>query len=201
MRPTSHFIGISLDASKFVDLFVALQKYCSEHDLFQAVELQNPLSTHITLHYLPTTLLNNEQVQIIQDTAEQILPTVTHLQIGYFGEPANERICYLACAPDQSLDNAHQFFATRYPHDDVPDNQLTFVPHISLFRISNPQTYAAHRRAIDKLVTLEISQITTCDLVTGIHLYQVSSRFHPEIQLVTSAWSTMTTGYDHDLTI
>jgi 2'-5' RNA ligase len=186
MQTTSHFIGISLDSSKFTDLFVDLQKYFRSHDLEGAIEFQNILSLHITLYYLESSLAENEKVQLSQDASEISSDgalSISGLKGSYFGEPGKERVCYIGCAENEKFKEINQFFAKKYRYSQIPENQLAFVPHISLFRIHNPDAYAPHKLAVDALISKATQAIDHDSLIKGVRLFQVSSLFHPEVQI------------------
>lgn len=67
MQTTSHFIGVTVGSTQFADLFVALQTYCTDHQICGAVEFQNVLSLHIALYYLGQTLSVAQKAQIAAD--------------------------------------------------------------------------------------------------------------------------------------
>lgn len=186
MQTTSHFIGISLDSSKFTDLFVDLQEYFKSHDLEGAIELQNILSLHITLYYLESSLAAEEKTQLLQDASD--IPSdgvlsISGLKGSYFGEPGKERVCYIGCAENGKFKEINQFFAKKYRYSQIPENQLAFVPHISLFRIYNLHAYAPHKAAINALIGKAVQTMDQESLMQGVHLFQVSSLFHPEVQV------------------
>lgn len=186
MQTTSHFIGISLDSITFTDLFVDLQKYFRSHNLEGAIEFQNILSLHITLYYLESSLAEDKKAQLLQDASDLSSDgalSISGLKGSYFGEPEKERVCYIGCAENEQFKEMNQFFAKKYGYSQIPENQLTFVPHISLFRIHNPDAYAPHKAEVDVLISKAIQTIDQDSLLQGVHLYQVSSLFRPEIQI------------------
>ena len=187
MQTTSHFIGVSLNSKYFVDTFIALQQYFKEHDLEKAVELQNVLSLHITLYYLGKKLTGSEKEQLRADivslwTIKKFV--LAGLKADYFGEPGKERVCYVGCTENEVLKDTNKFFAEKYKFDQIPENRLSFVSHISLFRITDSEAFASHMTAVDDIINANIESIETDELVTGLHLFQVSSLFHPEIQII-----------------
>jgi len=186
MQTTSHFIGLKLNSSKFVDLFVELQKYLDEHELEDSIVLQNILSLHITLYYLDSHLDKYERLRLLQDIAKVSsngLPTIAKLEVGYFGESTKERVCYLGCRPNDTATVLNEFFTKQYQYSHIPENQLAFVPHISLFRIKDPMAYAEHKTKIDSLIGEAITTIDYDNLVENLHLFQVNSLYNPEIQI------------------
>lgn len=186
MQTTSHFIGISLDSSKFTDLFVDLQKYFRSHDLEGAIEFQNILSLHITLYYLESSLADDVKTQLLQDASDISSAgtlSISELKGSYFGEPGKERVCYIGCAENQKLKEINQFFTKKYGYTHIPENQLAFVPHISIFRINNPDAYTPHKAKIDELISRGVQAIDQNSLIQGVRLFQVSSLFCPEVQI------------------
>lgn len=186
MKTTSHFVGMSLDSSRFVDLFVELQQYFKSYDLEKAVEFQNILSTHITLFYLESFVNKEEKARILQDIADlssKEMPAITQLHRAYFGEPDKERVCYLGCPQNVRLEQINNFFAKKYNYSQVPENQLAFIAHISIFRINDPEAYVPHKADIDMLVDKAVEAIDYNGLVKDLQLFQVNSLFHPEIQI------------------
>jgi 2'-5' RNA ligase len=186
MQTTSHFIGIALDSSHFTDLFVDLQKYFRSQDLEGAIEFQNILSLHITLYYLEASIEEEEKAQILKDISDMSSGkalSISGLRGSYFGEPGKERVCYLSCAPNKKFEELNQLFAKKYDRSQIPENQLTFVPHVSLFRINNPDAYAPHKEEVDKLISKTIQTIGQDSFSQGVYLFRVSSLFHPEIQI------------------
>lgn len=186
MQTTSHFIGISLDSSRFIDLFVDLQKYFRSHNLEDTIEFQNILSLHITLYYLESSLAEDERTQLLQDASDISSDGalgISGLKGSYFGEPGKERVCYLGCAENEKFKEMNQFFAEKYGYSQISENQLAFVPHISLFRIHKPEAYALHKAEIDTLISKAVQAIDHDSLIKGVRLFQVSSLFHPEVQI------------------
>lgn len=186
MQTTSHFTGISLDGKYFANIFIALQQYFKEHGLEKVVEFQNVLSLHITLYYLDKGLTESEKEQLQADmvslrTSKKF--ALTGLRASYFGEPGEERVCYIGSTENEVLSDTNKYFAEKYKFDHIPENRLSFVPHISLFRITNSEAFVSHKNAVDEIINANIESIETDEFVTGLHLFQVSSLFRPEIQL------------------
>jgi 2'-5' RNA ligase len=167
-------------------LLVDLQGYFRSHNLEPTVELQNILSLHITLYYLGASVTDVEKTRILKDIADvssrQNL-ALSGLSTGYFGDPGAERVCYLGCPQNDELDEINRFFAEKYNYSKIPENLLKFVPHVSLFRISDPKLYAPHKAEVDALISKNIRTIDYGSLVEGIHLFEVNSLFHPEVQI------------------
>jgi 2'-5' RNA ligase len=186
MKTTSHFVGAAIDCRRFADLFVELQNYFESHDLTSDIEFQNVLSLHITIYYLDSTLSTGEMNEILSDTTNinnEGNVNISKLQVRYFGETNKERVCYLGCPKNQQLIEMNDFFTHKYKQSQIAENQLAFVPHISLFRIKNPERYNPHKAKIDTLISRSIETLEYESLISNLHLYQVSSLFHPEIQI------------------
>ena len=123
IRTTSHFVGALLDSSRFADLFVELQEYSTEHDLQDALELQNVLSLHLTLHYLTSSISKKEKAQILEDIAELFSNdklNISQLNGAYFGEPGKEWVCYLSSAKNVQFEAINQFFAKNMTSHKFP---------------------------------------------------------------------------------
>lgn len=190
MQTTSHFVGLKLDSSKFVDLFIRLQKYINEHELQDSIVLQNILSLHITLYYLDSHLDEYERLRLLQDIAKissNGLPDISKLKIDYFGEPDKERVCYLGCESNDTLTTINEYFTKQYQYSQIPENKLAFVPHVSLFRIQDSTAYSPHKIEVDKLINKTIIALGYSSLVEGLHLFQVNSIYRPEIQIPVQA--------------
>ena len=186
MRTTSHFVGASLDSSRFTDLFVKLQEYSTKHDLQDALKLQNVLSLHLTLYYLASSISKKEKAQILEDIADLSSNDklkISQLNGAYFGEPGKEQICYLSTAKNVKFEEINQFFAKKYDHSQIPENQLAFVAHISLFRIIDPVAFTAHKVEVDTIISKVVATVDCDNLAEGLHLFQVNSLYHPEIQI------------------
>lgn len=186
MRATSHFVGLSLDSSRFVELFVDLQRYFKAHGLEGALELQNILSLHISLYYLESSISKKDQMQIMQDITQLSLDGavgVAQMEAAHFGEPGKERICYLSCPVDVRLKEINQFFVKKYNYAQVPENQQAFVPHVSLFRINDPIAYTPHKKEINELINGATASIHYDGLIECLYLFQANSLFHPEVQI------------------
>lgn len=186
MQTTSHFIGISLNSSFFVGMFIELQKYFKEHGLETAVEFQNILSLHVTLYYLDKDIASSDKQQLLADIVSLSASNdfaLSGLRAGYFGEPGKERVCYIGCDDNPTLKETHAFFAEKYAYNHIAENQLPFVAHISLFRIADPGVFAPHRAAVDEIINTHTKSVDAPSLVTGLRLFRVNSTFHPEIQI------------------
>lgn len=188
MNITSHFIGLSFYCTQFVDLFVHLQKYFDTNGLENAIEFQNILSLHITLYYLGNTVTREnesaiaKEVSIISSKYKDI--TILPLKSSYFTNNTKNLLCYLSCSQKETLEEINRFFAGKYNFVKASENQYPYIPHITLFKILNSDVYTLHKAKIDEIINHETSLIDSEHLIKGIHLFQVNSNFHPEIQLL-----------------
>ena len=186
MRTTSHFVGIAVDSAQFADLFVELQKYFIGHDISHAIELQNILSLHVTLYYLPAILHQTGKTEILKDLFELSSSkefTISSLQGKYFGEPGKGRVGYIGCESNETFNTINLFFAEKYKHTGISENALAFVPHISLFRILDSEAFAPHKAEVDVIIDASIPSINVDTVLGGLRLFQVNSDFRPEIQI------------------
>lgn len=186
MKTTSHFIGVSLKSSQLADLFVAIDAYSRENKLTESILLQNVNSTHITFHYLPADVPKQEEGSILEEVrrSQNGMPSfVGGLTVDYFGGDATEKVCFIRCKEDSWMEETHMLLARNYPHEEVPENSLTFVPHITLFRIQDISKYAPHKDSIDSMVSDHIKNIGEKIDTKGLRLYRVNSGYQPEIQI------------------
>src|SRR5579883_1354918 len=107
MGITSHFIGIRLDNSVFIDLFIALQAYLEKNNITDSIELQDRHSLHVTLYYLPQILTSEESSMIKQDLHRLNQDNKDYRlnikKYSYFKQQSMEFICYFDPSPSTKL--------------------------------------------------------------------------------------------------
>jgi 2'-5' RNA ligase len=185
MLTTSHFIGLEIRSTALSDLFFELQGFFRANNILDDLELQNPLSTHLTLYYLDSELSESDNDQIctlIKDVAQDDIQ-LSGLKTEYFGEVGNERVCYIGCEPNDALFGLNQEFAQKLSHTQVEENSLAFVAHISLFRIRKPEHFAQFRGGIEQIINKFLAQLDGSQITGDIALYAVNSKYCPEIQI------------------
>lgn len=184
MNITSHFIGISLDSSVFVDLFVELQKYVKKNNIEGAIELQNPLSVHITLCYLDDSegLYSKlkEEINKLNDFYGDIQIKIKGFDI--FKRDGLNYIYYLYPFKQQALVDINHKLKQSYPNEIV-DNNYPFNPHMTLFKIRKYQTYVSHKESIEAVIRRYLKIIQEKNVFKRFNLYAVNSEFSPQIQI------------------
>lgn len=96
-------------------------------------------------------------------------PETPHITLLYLGYRACDRIAEIR----SSLLSLGRF-------DEVADNTLAFVPHITLADIDLTQATVS-RESIETSISAQLSDIGTLH-PTGLDLYRVSSLVSPEVQ-------------------
>lgn len=190
MEVTSHFIGIKLNSRIFADLFVKLQQYLRDNNAEQAIELQDIHSLHVSLYYLQKEIPPQERDSIrntilsLNRSQKDFVLTSDHA--GYFKKNETEYLCYISCFQVQELTTLNSQLANEYKKDQIPDNQYTYIPHISLFRVMNHALFITHKNNINNIIEEMLYNINNENLFQGFYLFEVSSKFHPEIQLTVN---------------
>jgi 2'-5' RNA ligase len=175
MNPTSHFIAISLKTEPLSNLFVDLFKLLNSSN---SVIFQNPNSAHITLYYLPQKI----NQPLIQPHIPDITNPIQLTSIGYFQKQKEDYVCYLTSPSLDSLEKHFQKLKTSLPNQ-VPENHLTFTPHMTLFKITNPQKFKSYKAKVKKIIQNHLTDLSKINLNNGTHLYKVNSNFTPELQV------------------
>lgn len=192
MKITSHFIGIKINSRAFVDLFVKLQQYLRDNNAEQAIKLQDIHSLHVTLYYLQKEILPQERDSIknttivLNESHKDFVLTPDY--VAYFKKTETDYVCYIACSQVQELNALNSQLANEYKKDQIPDNQHTYIPHISLFRIMNHKLFITHRDNINNIIEQILSDINNENLFQGFYLFEVNSKFYPEIQFVVNSF-------------
>ena len=183
METTSHFIGIKLKSEYFVSLYTRLQNLLWEKR--DILEFQNILSIHITLYYLPSSLSSDYlyQIQKLKNTFWR--KKVTLAGYSYFGDSSLWKLCYLK--PDTSnkylSDYNHELKTIFQEFNTIIDNTYSFIPHITLFKIRDWSVYEDISREVEGILNSYLREIENVDIYESFELFQVNSRFAPEIQI------------------
>lgn len=185
---TSHFIGIKINSRIFVDFFVKLQQYLKDHKAEQAIELQNIHSLHITLYYLQDEIPVQERSDIkktisaLTKSHKDLIITIGN--IAYFKKAGTDWLGYVECFQAQELTLLNNRLAKKYQKYQILENQYMYIPHISLFRVKNHKLFVLHKEGIDKIIKRQLDKINKVNLFEGFYLFEVNSKFHPEIQFI-----------------
>lgn len=192
MNITSHFIGIKINSRVFVDLFIQIQQYLKDNNAEGAIELQDIHSLHVSLYYLQKEISPQERNNI-----KNTIETFTKLhkdfvlisnRVVYFRKADTDYLGYIECSQVQELTVFNSQLAKQYKEDQIPENQYTYVPHISLFRVINHKLFTIHKENINNIIKQQLNSIKDENLFQGFYLFEVSSKFHPEIQFIVNSF-------------
>lgn len=191
MNLTSHFIGIKINSKAFADLFVKLQQYLKDNGVEQTIELQDIHSLHVSLYYLQKEILSQERNNI-KHTTETLNKShkdfvLTPDHVAYFKKAETDYLGYIACSQVQKLTVFNSQLAKEYKKDRILENQYTYIPHISLFRVINHKLFIIHRENINSIIKQQLNDINNENLFQGFYLFEVNSKFHPEIQFIVNS--------------
>lgn len=192
MNITSHFIGIKINSRTFVDLVVKLQQYLKDSNAEQAIELQDIHSLHVSLYYLQKEISSQERNNIKKTIAtftkshKDFVLTSDH--VDYFKKAETDYLCYITCSQVRKLSALNNQLANEYKKDQIPDNQYAYIPHISLFRVRNHKLFITHKDNIDNIIEQILYDINNENLFKGFYLFEVNSKFHPEIQFIVNSF-------------
>ncbi len=192
MNLTSHFIGIKINGRAFADLFVKLQQYLRKNDIEQAIELQDIHSLHVSLYYLQKEISPQERNNI-NNTTEALTKShkdfiLTSNHVAYFKKAETDYLGYIECSQVQKLSVLNSQLAKKYKKDQILENQYTYIPHISLFRVMNHKLFIIHRENINNIIEQQLNDINNENLFQGFYLFEVNSKFHPEIQFIVNSF-------------
>ncbi len=182
-KPTSHFIGLSLSSDLFLALFEKLSWYIDYYDIQMSLELQRLDSIHITLYYLSQTLSDRDRelyISFREGHAELI--SLSLGELSYFYQDNTPCILYISLWEVEKISLINQQLSHLFHHDDIIENWYSYIPHITLIRILDPDIFALHRQAIERIIQDFLQDSIDISLTSIISLYAVDSRIHPELQ-------------------
>lgn len=175
--PTSHFIAISLYPQHLAQLFIDLYSLLHKSD---SVIFQNPNTVHITIYYLPSQI----NYQLVQNILPTIQTPIYLSSSNYFQKQNTDFICYLTSENLGLLKSYFDKLSMKLPNE-VPENKLKFIPHVTLFRIINPSKFAPYKKQVNRIIQTHLQKISKINLSQSpqTDLYAVSSAFQPELQI------------------
>ena len=177
MKVTSYFIGLEVRSEVLADLFVGLYQYFDECGCLDIVEFQNPLSVHLTLYYLDNLI----DEKLIQDELRDVEGEFGMNELGDF----NGQIFYLTGSGLNGLKTEFERYKVLFPND-VFENGLEFVPHVTLFRVLDKKRFEEVRKGGQLLVQEFLEDLGARSVSEGrVSLYKVNSSFWPELQVKT----------------
>jgi 2'-5' RNA ligase len=179
---TSHFIGLTLESPSIQGYFGI-----TEHTLTNILQkksfvMRHAETPHITLLYLPRELPSDYLSRLgkyqksLSDFGE-----LTHPYIGSFvSRDQSKMYLYLGYRPCSRIAEIRWDLLSLERFDEVTDNALAFVPHITLADIDLTQAKVS-RESIEKSISAQLSDMDTLSPIS-LDLYRVSSLFSPEMQ-------------------
>lgn len=188
MQITSHFIGIKVDSRVFVELFIALQKYLKENNLEEVIEIQDIHSLHFTLYYLEKSIsfkdkgLIKDKITTFKECNSDFV--LTSDLISYFKNGLEDSLGYATCKQVNQLQKFNEELAIQFKKINIVDNQFAFIPHISLFKVLKNEVFQQHKDTINVVLSKELNKIRSKNIFQGFFLFEVNSKFHPEIQFI-----------------
>lgn len=185
LKRTSHFIGFKLDSEAFVDLYVRLQQFLHENNLRECIEIQNILSLHTTLYYFESDIPVKDLAGIedfISAFRKKKKNAISIKGFEYFRSEGKENLFYLKPEND-SFSVLKQQLVTRFQRGTVANNQHAFIPHVTLFKIIDLNTYQKYRPHFEKIVHQCLEEIGSMDVCEDLHFFAVYSQAKPEIQI------------------
>lgn len=189
MQTTSHFLAVSLNPSPFVDLFIELQSFFLQQGIAASVELQNPLSIHVTLYYLPQILTAEESENIHQFLAgiRETYKNLTIYVTGFdFFKMNLGRLCYLVPSSHLELKKLNHQLRTICPNE-VANNKYDYQPHITLFQIKDAELFTKYADKINDIIKSHLQNLQNCNAFSGFNLYVVNNKYNPQVQLVVTS--------------
>lgn len=186
LKCISHFIGFKLDSAAFVDLYVRLEHLLDENNLKECIELQNILSLHTTLYYFESDVPAKDLADI-EGFVSTLRNDEQHCTISingfeYFRREGKEILLYLK-PKNNSLMVLQKRLAEQFQRDAVVDNQHAFIPHATLFKIIDLNTYQKYRPQFEKIVQQCLEEVGSGNVCQRAHFFGVYSQARPEIQI------------------
>jgi len=183
MEITSYFIAVDLKIEKLKKIFLQVEKFLKSRSLDKDIILQNYDTPHITLYYLN----KNCDYKNIKYDLIKFKSSINHKifikDFSYFYRYDKEFICYLKPSSCKDFSNYHIFFNWKYKDFWAIDNDLDFIPHISLFKILDNKLFLVYKTAIENFIKNEIENLNELDINNySISLYGVNSNLVPELQ-------------------
>lgn len=184
---TSHFIGIKLKATMFNSLYADIKNYLRDNNLETMISLSDQNSLHITLYYLSKVLtsIEMENVQKSIDIIRQNISSKSiHIdELKFFTKNSLDILAYLSTKEDQIIMPLNKMLQAVFTRNDISDNLLDYLPHCTLFTIRTKDNYLEHKTALIELIDKHLKLIRNKNTYETVCLFQVNSKFIPEIQV------------------
>ena len=185
MQITSYFIAVDLKIEILKALFKKIKIFLKENNLTKDIILQNVETAHITLYYLT----KNSDYKTIKHDLIQFKATIKENifveDFSYFYRNNQEFICYLKPSFSKCFYDYNSLFKSKYKNFWAEDNDLEFVPHISLLKILDYKKFRNFKKEIENILQTEIDKIKNIDInAYSISLYWADSTKVPELQFI-----------------
>lgn len=176
---TSYFIWLAIDIKKIYDIFIEINDLVWSKNV---IELQNPLSMHITLYYLPWYLWRKEITEIRNfiDKIKFDKQKLTFWDLKYFWDS----IAYISYDNYKVLRDINILLKKEFPeYQNIEDNLYpSYIAHSTLFKIIDYEQFLIYKKDIEEIINKNITwDFYNLDELR-IGLYMVNSRYKPELQ-------------------
>ena len=185
MNLTSHFLGITLKNKIFNELFESLKEYLAKNNIKNIIELQNLSSLHITLYYFGKKLDSQILANIKMDlkNLNKNIFSININQVNFFQKNSKNYLCYLSPLETARLNKINLILKNKYLNN-VEDNNYSYIPHVTIFKIKNFSIYKDYEKDILSIINLHLEKIKTKDSFKEFNLYSVDSNHSPEEQKI-----------------
>lgn len=147
-----------------IDLCSELNSYVQAHHISDTIVVQNSNSIHFTLYYLPSIIedLQRNNISNYLNTTSTRDVSCCIDSISYFMKDSHKSILYLSLLINPDLVIQNEFLREYFPNQ-IFENKLSFIPHITILRIFDPSIFSLHQNAIIKIINQHIFQIKQLD--------------------------------------
>ena len=187
-KPTSHFLGISLNSKLFSGLFNSIQKYLKENNIESVIELQNINSLHITLYYFGQNLdnvilfrLKNNLLEL--NKKENLFPIFID-ELNFFEKKGQKYLYYLYPSKGKKIEEINSKLKQNYVSEVIDNDYPKYIPHMTLFKIKNFDLYQKHQEKISSIIKMYLKKIRQDNVFKSFNLFSVDSTLSPEKQTI-----------------
>jgi 2'-5' RNA ligase len=177
---TSYFIAIPLPQAFLPEFARFLTKVTS---ISSNIESAHPDTPHITLCYLKSSA--DSHLEEISQIAHDLAITLKDEQLTIRGlrvfTPESPRILYLGVSASSKVTQLNTSLAENLAEYASEDNELDFVPHLTLARLPFDDTVSPFARTLSRMKILA-DTITWNFPITELAIYGADSSQTPEFQ-------------------
>lgn len=181
---TSHFIGVWLNIEKLLSIFSCTNEYFLSKKDMQYFSM-NPLSPHITLHYLPKEI-DSEYLNKVKEILERNLNSDFDMGISginCFVPNKKTLILYLEPTILKSIETIRDELIDINPFNEITDNWYEYIPHITLWKVQSLDDLDDNsiKKIISELFQIIQISITQKKLAETLWIFRVNSLITPEL--------------------